>query len=337
MMDVRGAIETAREILVFGHVNPDADCIGSLLVMASGLQRIGKRVSLVLPGASVSRKYRFLLDLAGPSDGVQRPDLVIVLDTAMLRRINKPREMLLPDAPICNIDHHLGNERFGRFNWINTAAASCCQMVYLLAQALNVPLDADQATLLYAGLHADTCGFSLACTDETALAIGAELARRGARIGWVCQKLHRSLSISDFRLMQLVYANTRISPCGRFAWSTATQDEMDAIGVKPNDIDEQVAVPRSIDGVKIAALLTETRRGTVRINLRAEDQINILPLAQSLGGGGHAQAAGAVVDGTFSEVVARITALALRYLDDPSSAGDKIQPPVSDARHSISR
>ena len=192
-------------------------------------------------------------------------------------------------------------------------------MVYLLTKALGVKLNADQATLLYAGLHGDTCGFSLASTNHQALMIGAELAQCGAKVGWVCQKLNRSLSVCDFKLMQVVYANTRISPCGRLAWSTVTGEELAAVGANPNDIDEQVAVPRSIEGVKIAALFSETHSGKVRVNLRAEDDINILPLAKFLGGGGHAQAAGAILEGGFQEVVTRVMNLSIGYLNDPDS------------------
>ena len=94
--------------------------------------------------------------------------------------------------------------------------------------------------------------------------------------------------------------------------------QMTAIGVTPNDIDEQVAVPRSINGVKIAVLLTETKPGTVRVNLRAEDDVNILPLARFLGGGGHAQAAGAIMEGALDDVVKRVTTLAVEYLDNPA-------------------
>jgi bifunctional oligoribonuclease and PAP phosphatase NrnA len=319
MDEVRQAIENARRVLVFGHVNPDADCIGSLLVMAGVLEGMGKQVGMVLPESTVSRKYQFLLDLVRPSRQMTDPEMMVVLDTAMLKRINKPKESELPDVPVCNIDHHLGNERFGRYNWVETAAASCSQMVYLLTKALAVRLNSDQATLLYAGLHGDTCGFSLASTDHQALMIGADLAQCGAKVGWVCQKLNRSLSVCDFKLMQVVYANTQISPCRRFAWSTVTGGELAAVGATPNDIDEQVAVPRSIEGVKIAALFSETRSGKVRINLRAEDDINILPLAKFLGGGGHAQAAGAILEGGFQEIVTRVMNLSIGYLNDPDS------------------
>jgi len=328
MQDIRLSLEESQKPWVFGHVNPDADCIGSLLVIAGALRAMGKQPHLVLPTETVSQKYKFMLDLAPeflsqPPRHPRDADLIIVLDTALLKRINKPTDLDMPAAPICNIDHHLGNDRFGTFNWIDVSAASTSQMVCLLLKAMNVNFTPNQATLLYAGLHSDTCGFSLAGTDPIALAVGSELARANAKIGWVCQKLHRSLKLSEFKLMKVVYANTQLSPCSRVAWSTVTQAEMNAIGAKPIDIDEQVSVPRSIDGVKIAVLFSETRPGLVRINLRAEDDINILPLAKFLGGGGHAQAAGATQHGNFDDVVRLVTQTTVEYLDNPDGLPQK--------------
>jgi phosphoesterase RecJ-like protein len=303
-------------------VNPDADCIGSEFVILTALRSLGKDARLMLPVETVSRKYDFLLDLVPGARqsgaDLQGVDLIVVVDTALRKRINKPRDLELPDVPICNIDHHLGNEKYGAVNWVDTKAASCSQLVFMLMKELGLRLDIDQATLLYSGLHSDTCGFSLASTDRAALTIGAELADLGAKIGWVCQKLHRSMTISEFKLMQVVYANTKISACGRLAWSTVCQEEFAAIGAKPSDIDEQVSVPRSIASTKVAILFSETKPGTVRINLRAEDELNILPLARFLGGGGHAQAAGATQHGTMAEVVERVCRISLESLDNPA-------------------
>lgn len=324
MQEVRLAIENARKPLVCGHVNPDADCLGSQLTMLTALRAMGKDAQLLLPSESVSGKYQGLLQLI-PQEFLQLPrhlddiDLIIVVDTALPKRINKPKELDLPPAAICNIDHHLGNENYGQINWVDPTAASCSQMVYTLLDTLGAKLTANEATLLYAGLHGDTCGFSLANTTHQALTVGASLARHGAKIGWVCQKLHRSLQIHEFKLMQVVYANTKLSECGRCAWSTVSQQEFLAVGAHPRDIDEQVLVPRSIQGVKIAILFSETKPGAVRINLRAEDEINILPLAKSLDGGGHAQAAGATQHGPFDDVVRQVTKIAIESLDHPES------------------
>ena len=316
---VRQAIADARRVLVVGHVNPDPDCIGGLLVLTAGLSQLGKASGLILPTETVNRKNRFLLQLLDPPGPIDGPDLIVVLETASKKRINLPKDFRLPEAPICNIDHHLANERFGRFNWVDTGAASTSQMVLHLLRGLEIQIDAVSATLLYAGLHSDTLGLSLDGTDAAALTAGAELARCGARIGWVCKKLHRSLSTVEFELIQLVYAHTRRSDCGRFAWSWASFEDLAGIGAKPCDVEEQVAVPRSIEGIKLAAFFSETKPGTVRINLRAEDRLNILPLARQLGGGGHAQAAGAVVEGALAEVMDRVQTLAVAFLDGPEA------------------
>jgi len=61
----------------------------------------------------------------------------------------------------------------------------------------------------------------------------------------------------------------------------------------------------------------------VRINLRAEDDINILPLAKFLGGGGHAQAAGATQHGNFDDVVRLVTQTTVEYLDNPDGLPQK--------------
>ena len=37
--------------------------------------------------------------------------------------------------PIINIDHHLGNEHYGKVNWVDTAAPSLGEMIYRISRA----------------------------------------------------------------------------------------------------------------------------------------------------------------------------------------------------------
>ncbi len=326
MNGVKTAIEECNFPVIVGHINPDADCIGSLVVMTSALRALGKQANLVLPVSTVSRKFSFLLDIIPEvvcSEGINLDadacDLIIVLDTALKNRMNLPAGLSLSDIPICNIDHHLGNELFGQFNWVDSQACAASQMLYILLKSMNIDLTPEQSTLLYAGLHCDTCGFSLQGTDKDALDVAAKLANDGANIGWVCQKLYRSLAVSEFKLMRIVYKNTEISECGKFAWSSVTLDEFDSINASPADIDEQVSIPRSIESVKIAALFSEVQPNKIRINLRANDNVNLLPLAKSLGGGGHAQAAGIITSGEMSDVIQRVKLAAVKYLCNPKT------------------
>ncbi|HOW19469.1 MAG TPA: DHHA1 domain-containing protein, partial [Phycisphaerae bacterium] len=103
-------------------------------------------------------------------------------------------------------------------------------------------------------------------------------------------------------------------PDGLIAYSTASHEEITGAGCGPADIDEQVAIPRSLKGIRMAILFTEGKPGRVRINFRGEGGTNVLELARELGGGGHATSAGAIVNGSLPQVVPDVLERAARRL-----------------------
>jgi phosphoesterase RecJ-like protein len=117
-----------------------------------------------------------------------------------------------------------------------------------------------------------------------------------------------------------VYDKTQVDQTGEVAWSAISYDELIATGCSPSDIDEQVLIPRSIEGVRVAVLFSQPTPEYVRLNIRCEDGISILPLAQSFGGGGHAQAAGAVIFGPIGEVVSTVLRRVKEYLAGVNAA-----------------
>ena len=53
--DVLSAILSAGSVLLFGHVNPDGDTLGSVLALKVRLERMGKRVQAMVDGFVPSR------------------------------------------------------------------------------------------------------------------------------------------------------------------------------------------------------------------------------------------------------------------------------------------
>lgn len=317
--EICDAIRAAHQIALVSHVTPDADALASLGAMWLALPELGKRPHLILPEGTVSRSLQYLVGYAGlraaHSADVQDCDLIAALDTAKERRLNSAEHLVaLTSIPIVNIDHHATNPRFGRWNWIVPQASSTSELVYALLRALGCQVTPTIATLLYAGLHTDTQGFSLNNTTANALRVGYELAVAGAQIPEVCERLHRSRSRGEFELLGIVFRNTGVSPDGRLAWSTAAYDEISAAGCTASDIDDQVEIPRAIEGVRVAILFTEGHRGKVRMNFRGEGGVSVLPLAQEFGGGGHHSSAGAILDGTIPEVTARVLPAATKFV-----------------------
>ena len=322
-VDLIPTLDGLRRTVVITHVTPDADALASMFAMAGaiGLGR-AQSATVALPAHSVSQRLAFLQEranppVAGPQD-VAEADGFVVVDTAKKSRCNLPAG--LPEAwdagrPVINIDHHESNTRFGTVNWIEGGASSSAELAYGLIKAWDRPIPPLVASLLYAGLHTDTAGFSLPNTTARALAAAADLVERGADVPDLGERLCRSQSLSEFKLLQTVYANTRLAADGRIAYSTADHAEMVAAGCTAADVDDQVSVPRSLRGTRIAMLFTEGLPGKTRINFRGESGVSILPLARAFGGGGHGAAAGAILDGTPQEIVARVLPEAEAYLN----------------------
>ena len=316
--EICDAIRAAHQIALVSHVTPDADALASLGAMWLALPELGKRPHLILPEGTVSRNLQYLVGYAGlraaHSADVQDCDLIAALDTAKERRLNSAEHLVaLTSIPIVNIDHHATNPRFGRWNWIVPDASSTSELVFALLGALGCQITPTIATLLYAGIHTDTQGFSLSNTSANSLHVGYELARAGAQIAEVCERMHRSRSRGEFELLSVIYRNTRVSDDGRLAWSTASYSEITSTGCKAADIDAQVEVPRSIEGIAVAILFTEGEPGIVRMNFRGERGVSVLSLAEQFGGGGHHASAGARLKGSMAEITARVLPAAQQF------------------------
>lgn len=316
--DVIRALRDARHPLVMGHVGPDADAVGSMLGLARALP--GGRAAVVLPDRRVGRKLQFLLDLApgvpvADEGRIAGADVVLVLDTANPERINPAGSWdAIASKFVVNIDHHITNTDFGRVNWVLDGASSTCELVYRLLSAAGWPIDGPTATALYAGICADTGGFSLPNVTADVFDVAAALVRSGADVARVGERLLRSQQPSEFDLIRTVYHNTRIVADGQIAYSTLTHQEILAAGCTPEDIDDQVSIPRSLSGIRLAILFSEGVPGRIRINLRGENGTRVLLLAARLGGGGHPFSAGVRIRGAMDEVVARVLEAAVRHL-----------------------
>ena len=320
--EVIDAILRLRAPIAISHVVPDADALGSSLATALSFGSDGRDFKLALPDGSLSQRLTFLAGLAGFSvasvDDFAKADGFVVLDTAKKKRCNVSADLKQTDwsagRPVINIDHHETNTRFGDVNWVVGDAGSTCELVYYLLRAAGFPITPTVASLLYAGIQTDTLGFSLPSTTAAALHAAASLVESGADVAQLGERLGRSQRKSEFELLRVIYANTKIVGDGDIAYSFAGYDDIHDAGCTAADIDDQISVPRSLDGVRLAMLFTEGRKSITRINFRGSGDVTVVDLASEFGGGGHSQAAGAVVDGALDEVIAKVIFRAKEYI-----------------------
>lgn len=321
--DLISTLDSWKNPVIIGHVRPDADCFGSMLAMALTWPAENGPAKVSLPPGSESRRLWFLTEwanaqLAEPAD-VMNADGIVVVDTAKASRCNVDpsiRETWADSRDIINIDHHESNTMFGAINYVDHDAGSACELVYRIIREAGRDIDPIVASLLYAGIHSDTIGFSLPTTRASALRAAADMVECGARVEEIGERLCRALSESEFNLERIIYGNTKLVADGRISYSTASHDEIIGAGCTSADIDDQVSIPRSLVGIDMGILFTEGKPRRTRLNLRGERGLDVLPFALTLGGGGHQQSAGAIIDGTVDEAVAKVLPKAIAYLDE---------------------
>jgi phosphoesterase RecJ-like protein len=319
--DFLEAIRKVRRPVILGHVTPDADCLGSALGLCLALRSRETDARIGLPGG-IAQRLRFMLDLAGNLPLIEswppkeECDSIIIVDTAGPKRINMtPIPELSDKTESYNIDHHITNTDFAKHNWVDPHAASTCELIARLLDHLPIKPSPQIASLLYAGIHGDTAGFSLPSTSADCLQTAARLVQAGADVTHIGEQLCRSQGRHDFELLRRVYDHTTIAANGRIAYSYLTYEDISESGCTAQDIDDQVSIPRALKGVAIAMLFSEGEQGVVRINLRGEGKLTVLELAQKFGGGGHHQSAGVrMKNKSMKVVIEEVLAAAIDHL-----------------------
>jgi bifunctional oligoribonuclease and PAP phosphatase NrnA len=315
-------IAKAERILLLTHINPDGDAIGSVLGMWHALRALGKQ-PLPLASSELPSYTHWLpgvehINVYQSGQPLPDADLVILLDTASLMRVGRIYEehtTALATLPALIIDHHVTNDGAATLNLIRPAAASTCELLFALFQAMGLTITPEMATCLMLGLTTDTQSFQTSATTVETLQSAAGLLEHGADYMRVVHEVYFALPSSSATLIGIALAEMRHE--GSLAWTTVTQAMMRATGAEDEAADEVVRLMQRVAGVRALVLFKERYDGTTKISLRAHPPINVASLAKTWGGGGHAQASGATLlmppDQAANEVLPRLRALIQEY------------------------
>ncbi|HWI66098.1 MAG TPA: bifunctional oligoribonuclease/PAP phosphatase NrnA [Symbiobacteriaceae bacterium] len=306
-LDAAGAAHLIAEsdsILVFYHVSPDGDCIGSTLGMVHALKKAGKRVQAV--GADpVPRIYDYMPGcdtLFVPWAEVEGEwDLALILDCGDLDRVGAALPVVRKAKRTLNVDHHITNDAFGDDNYLDFTAAATGELVYLIIRELGVPVDFHIATCLYTAIAADTGGFKYDNSAPRTFRIAADLVEAGARPYEIASAIWENESMARLSLLSQALSTLQVDPTGQIAWISVTREMLDRTGASEEDVDGLVNYARKVAGVEVGLLFRECPDGRVRCGLRSRRQVDVGTIAKQFGGGGHARAAGCGVGTDIEE------------------------------------
>jgi len=295
---VAALIESRRRFLLLGHIDPDGDCIGSMLALAAFLRGRGLEVGCFTPGdmAEIYLELPLVRLFIREEELVSfEPDMVFALDSPTAAR-TADLVMRTDGVPIVNIDHHPTNERYGDINIIDEHASATAVLVYrFLSCVAPERITPEMADYLYLGVLMDTGGFRFQNTTAEALAMAGRFVELGARAYELAHEFIHVKKLSTLKILARALDSLEVRGEGRIAAMHITRGMIDEAGGSMSDTEGFVDYAASIDEVELAALFREVGEREIRVSLRSRNNDNVASLAESFGGGGHRNAAGLTI------------------------------------------
>lgn len=312
-------IRSSERILVSSHVMPDGDNIGAICAVGLALEKAGYRVTMANMDP-VPRLCRFLSGQEKITDlreqSVDDPhDLFLLLDCSDETRVGRG-DFLRLGRTVVSLDHHAGNTMFAQINIVEPRMSSTCELVYHLLRALELPLDEPVATALFTGMTTDTIRFLTSACTPGFYRIVAELVAAGASPADVGTACYMNYSPGASRLLGQKLQDFTLECDGALSWCLIRQEEREQFGATLEDTGSVVNHILSVHGVE-ASIVFETEGDRVHLSMRSKTAFDVGAIARSLGGGGHLNAAGAVLPGGAElcrPIIDRVAGLLREYL-----------------------
>jgi phosphoesterase RecJ-like protein len=292
------AARSGATVVLSGHVQPDADALGSTLALAEGLRRCGARVVATFPEPFVLPASLGWLpgadQLVPPASVPADVDVFVSLDAASTGRLGALAALL--DSAACSVvvDHHASNPGFGMVRLIDPQAAATVVLVAALLDGLGVALDEPLGTCLYAGLAADTGSFRFGNTAPGTHELAARLLRTGIDHAAISQRLFDTAPFGWLGLLSAVTGRAvldRQTGAG-VVWTWSTTAEAREHGVAADQLEALVDVVRATAEADVACVLKGQDDGSWVVSMRSRGATDLSRVAMALGGGGHRAAAG---------------------------------------------
>ncbi|MDO8444162.1 MAG: bifunctional oligoribonuclease/PAP phosphatase NrnA [bacterium] len=265
---------------------------------------VGDKLNIIITPATGN----FTPEMVTTAAGSFNFETVVVLDSTDLERIGSPYDKnpeVFYEIPVVNIDHHAGNDQFGKINWVDITATSTSEILVSVLEALTGDpkfIDEDIATALLTGIITDTNSFQNNNTTPKSLTVAAQLVAFGGRQQDIIKYIYKTKPLSTLRLWGRALSNLRDERADRFVWTQLYKKdylETSAAETESSGVIDELL--KTAAGVDFALLLSE-KNGEVHGSLRATSKnTDVSAIAKLFNGGGHPMAAAFQIDNSTLE------------------------------------
>ena len=292
-------------------MEPDGDCIGSQLALASVLKRMGKEAVLCSSGPFKRTEIKNYENHFTASPEVKPGDRAFILDCASFDRIGN-LEAIFMNLPCAVIDHHESgsiSESSGSLNflYLDKKAPSTTYLVFQLIEALGFTPTREEAEFLFFGLCTDTGFFRHADSkSKHTFNMAADLIHYGANPKNTFADIHGGKSLDSRKLLAHVLLRAEPHFEGKLILSWENIEETEQYGREGRDSDSLYQLLQSVEGVEAIVIIRQEKPEYCTVGFRSRDSVDVGIIARHFGGGGHKNAAGLKIDGKIDQIKTEI-------------------------------
>lgn len=305
-------IKQSGNVILMGHKFCDHDSIASCVAVSRIAQYFGKETKIVVNIHDTNLKpifqkmrghtyyHELFTDAASAQDLIRSDTLLIICDTNN-PELFESHEIYEACINYCILDHHRKNQEEyvipPKLSYIEPSASSASELITEIAE-YAIPegtLTKVEAELLFAGMVLDTDNFKKNTGTKT-FSAALFLRSQGADPG-EAQEFFKT-NFNDFKFEADIENNISVYRENILiaASSTAPETPGQAKLVSSKTANRLL----SISGIS-ATFVLATVGNDVNISARSDGTINVQLILEKLGGGGHFDAAGALIQDTTAE------------------------------------
>lgn len=325
-LNIKRAIKKAGKIALFCHIDPDFDCLCSMYGLGLALKSTQKKVDM-FTHEKFSENQKALLDFSLASIGNFNPakyDLLISVDTPEKDRLGMYGDAFFAHPNTIKLDHHPASERLAKIEYIDEKSTSCAEIILKLLQYLKITITPEIATILYAGLSADTNSFVNTNVNQQSFKNALELVKKKADVIKVNNAYTRMQSLVKLRINKIFFRNFQIYN-KEIAISTISHRELLSAGAEKRDAEGLSNQLLTFCGINIACMIVEREPHEFYLSFRSMPGFDVSIIAQHLNGGGHKEAAGGTLHNVADIKTAKKIVLTeiKKYLRERKANGQK--------------
>lgn len=306
--EIARVLKTLKSAVIFAHTRPDGDTLGSGMALCRALSSLGIRSEVVcdseIPGRffflpcmkEIKKTPSFRADgyIATDASSESRLGLLEPVFTAAKKR-----------AVTVNIDHHVSNTRFARYNFVRARASNCENTLELLSR-MGIEPDPEIASCLMLGMITDSGSFSHEDVNGDTFRAAALAVDRGAKVSEIGYFGMRMQSKGKAAVYADAISRLRFLEGDKIAIAFVPASLLQKHGVGADATEGIVDFGLTVEGVEVSVCLLEIKKGQYRASFRSRGKVDVNAVAGTFGGGGHVRAAGCMFFGDLEEILDKI-------------------------------